>query len=128
MNSIPKLIESTLEDFGLLARQYAKLAAIKAKKSSRYGFLGMGMLGSAATLLIIVTAELIFSLSAFIVNQQQLAEIFLIASGMTAVLAIVFVGVGRATLKKIDFDPRASSILTAPEIKLPIKQLRPRGI
>ncbi len=128
MSSIPRLIESTLDDFGLLARQYAQLTAIKAKKSSRYGFVGIGMFGSAATLLIIVFAELIFSLSAFIVNHKQLAEILLIASGMTAVLAFVFAGVGRATLKKIDFAPRASTSLNAPEIELTLKQLKTRGI
>ena len=128
MSSIPRLIESTLDDFGLLARQYAQLTAIKVKKSSRQGLIGMGMLGSAASLFLIVIAELILSLSANIVEHQQLAQMALIAAGMTLVLSIIFAGIGWTALKKIDLDPRASAGLPSPDIDLPLKQLKPRGI
>lgn len=128
MSAIPRLIDSTMDDFGLLARQYAQLTGIKLKKVSRYGLVGMVMFGSATILLMIVFAELIFSLSAYIVEHQQLAKITLISAGMTTLLAVVFAVIGSAAMKKIDMDPRASAGLPTPNIDLPFKQLKPRGL
>lgn len=126
MSSIPKLIESTFDDLGLLARQYAQLSAIKVKKSSKQGLLGMGMMGSAATLFLIVIAELIFSLAAFIVDIVSVAQTAAIAAGITMLVAIIFAGIGKAALKKIDTDPRAT--VPAPDFDASLKQLKPRGI
>ena len=126
MSSIPKLLESTFDDLGLLARQYAQLSALKVKKSSKQGLIGMGMLGSAATLFLIVIAELIFSLSAAIVDLDQVAQAAVIAAGITTVVAIVFAGIGQAALKKIDVDPRVT--VPTPDFDLSLNQLKPRGI
>jgi hypothetical protein len=128
MSSIPRLIESTLDDFGLLARQYAQLSALKVKKSSRFGVISIVMLSAAGSLLVVAFAELIFSLSAIIVDYQQLSQMTLISAGITTMLSVIFAGIGKSALKKIDLDPRSSVGLLPPDIESPFKQLKARGI
>jgi len=128
MSSIPHLIESTFDDMKLLASQYAQLTAIKAKKSSRQGLIGMGMAGSALILFIIATAELIFSLAAVIVGIDQLALTSIIASGITIIIALVLAGIGRLAFKKIDLDPRVSSPAQSSDLAVDFKPFKPRGI
>ena len=123
MSSIPKLLESTFEDFGLLARQYAQLTALKVKKSSKYGLLVIGSVSAAALLFLIVIAELIFSLASAMTGLEEVAQTAVLAAGFTTIIVILFGFIGWTTLKKIDLDPRASSYLKSADFDLALNPL-----
>jgi len=128
MSSIPKLIENTLDDMGQLAQQYAQLTAIKVKKASKQSLIGMGFIGSGAFFFLIAISELIFSMATLLVDLREIASATALAAGFTIFLGVILAAIGIYVLKKINFDPRASSSLSAKDFDVELRQLSPRGI